>query len=253
MTAKEIEDAFKKLKEAVTTFVDCSKACRTQVETDNTAASTALNQEDQDMFTTLESAEKELTSSVGGTSPKTIADMRKLFTKVNSHLTKAVFSYDYLVGVSQSPDAKNKEEEARESLEKLIKVVEEIRPQLLQFATDNLFLTVMKGLVGKGPRKIGNTTFPAVTEAEFKLTQRLFKLERFPLTEDQIIGQLIGSWETVIAYFVKYYTVPPKSKDPASDKAKVEAHFFTMHGLLELLYDQLEANKQTSDILSTAI
>jgi len=251
--AIDVKATFDELKIEVDKFVKDSESWRKQIQ-DDIKAGQKVSLDDQDMVKELDLAEQELTRSIGGPPPVTDIDMRKSFTKVNRPLRKAEFSYSYLTDISMSSSAKEKERQAWASLKKLIESIEKIRSRLLKPPSDNLFLTKMSNLEGKGPIEIGNTTFPGVKEAELELTKRLFKRERFRLADEKIIGNLIGSWKTVIAQFVDENKVDisdPKKID--ASRADVEARFFTMHSLVELLYDQLETNRQTTDILSPSI
>jgi hypothetical protein len=125
---------------------------------------------------------------------------------------------------------------------------------------DNLFLITMQPLIGK-KEVIGGVKLPVVTQVNYDQTRKLFKRERFSL-DDDAIQSLIDSWETVIAVFVR-------DNDPLSNpalasqvnvkgialvKVDAEANLFTMHALLEDLYEQLETrlDRTTVDILSSA-
>lgn len=125
---------------------------------------------------------------------------------------------------------------------------------------DNLFLITMQPLIGK-KEVIGGVKLPVVKQENYDQTQKLFKRERFSL-DDDAIQSLIDSWETVIAVFVR-------DNDPLSNpalasqvnvkgialvKVDAEANLFTMHALLEDLYEQLETrlDRTTVDILSSA-
>jgi hypothetical protein len=249
--AIDIPAIFTQLQEDVTKFVLDSKAWCNQITKDGKTTDPA----DLDALSQLELVETNLTKDVQNPAPKDQVALRDVFIAVDGHLTQAKDFYSVLVGVSQTPEAENKESAARKSLKLLIIEMNKIRPQVGGLAIVNLFLIVMESLVGKGPQKIGDITFPEVTKDEFELTERLFRRKRFRLDDEKIIGNLIGSWETVIAYFVEINKAPATSTSSTSSmdpdvKVTFEAKFFTMHGLLELLYDQLEANKRTTDILS---
>jgi hypothetical protein len=246
--ALDIPVIFKQLQEDVNKFVLDSKAWRDQITKDGKTTDPA----DLDALKQLELVENNLTKDVQNPAPKDQVALRNVFVAVDGHLTQAKDFYSVLVGVSQTPEAENKESAVRKSLKLLIVEIKKIQPQVVGPAIVNKFLKVMESLVGNGPQEIGDTTFPEVKKDEFELTERLFRRERFRLDDEKIIGNLIGSWETVIAYFVEKNKAPASSTDPVV-KAIVEANFFTMHGLLELLYDQLEANKRTTDILSPVI
>jgi hypothetical protein len=243
--ARDIQAIFTKLQGDSNKFVQASADWRTQIVNDKKTTDAghieALNQ-------LYLSVEPNLTTDVTAPVPMDQVALRTVFVKVVGHLTQARDFYDVLVGVSQTPDAKSKESVARKSLEHLTIEISKIRSQVVGLAIVNLFLEVMESLVGKGTQKIGDTPFQEVTQDEFELTERLFRRERFRLDDEKIIGNLIGSWETVIAFFVETNKV-----SATDDKANVEAKFFTMHGLLELLYDQLEANKRTTDFLSPVL
>jgi hypothetical protein len=258
--AIDIPAIYKQLQGGVNKFVQDSKAWRDKIASDGKTTDPA----DLEALKQLVEVEKNLTKDVQGTAPKYQVALRDVFIAVDGHLTQAKDFYSVLVGVSQTPVAKNKESLTRKSLKLLIIEMNKLRLQVVGPASVNLFLSEMESLVGKGPQKIGDTTFPEVTKDEFDLTQRLFKRESFTLVErknfnfdnNKTIQNLMDSWETVIAYFVDTNKSTTASKDPtvlALVKATAEARFFTMHGLLEVLYDQLESNRRTADILSSAI
>jgi len=251
MAIDVLSTIFEQIRDAVTQFVQHSQAWRDQIADDSSAH--PVDQEDQDTLNSLKEVEAYLTKDVQDPALTNLVDLEDVIKAVDGHLMKAKNLYSVLAGVSQTQEAKNQESTARQSLKHLIIVMNEIRSRL----GPNLFLIVMDALVGKGPQKIGNTTFPEVTRDEFKLTQRLFDRKRFGLDDEKTIERLIDSWETVIAFFVDKNKVAPSLKDPDAinaARALVEAQFFTVHGLLELLYDQLEANRRTGiDILSPII
>jgi hypothetical protein len=246
--ALDIPVIFKQLQEDVNKFVLDSKAWRDQITKDGKTTDLA----DLDALSRLGEVENNFKKDVQYPAPTDQVALRDVFIAVDGHLTQAKDFYSVLVGVSQTQEAENKESAARKSLKLLIIETNKIRPQVGGLAIVNLFLIVMESLVGKGPQKIGDITFPEVTKDEFELTERLFRRKRFRLDDEKIISNLIGSWETVIANFVEKNKVPASSTNP-DDRATAEANFFTMHGLLELLYDQLEANKRTTDILSPVL
>jgi len=242
--ARDIQAIFTQLQTDVNNFVKDSGDWRTQISKDSTTTDAG----DIEALKQLGSVEPNLTTDV--TVPPAPARMdqvalRTVFVNVDGHLTQARHFYSVLVGVSQTSDAKDKESAARKSLEHLTIEMNNIRSQMVGLANVNLFLITMEKLVVNGTTRIGGKTFPEVTEDEFVLTERLFRREHFRLDDEKEISNLIGSWETVIAFFVETNKV-----SATDDKATVEAKFFTMHGLLELLYDQLEANKRTTDFLS---
>ena len=250
--AIDIPAIFQQLQGDVKKFVDDSKAWRDQITKDGKTT----DPDDLDALERLKEVEYNLIKDVQGHQIQVAVALRDVFIAVDGHLTQAKDFYSVLVGVSQTQDAVNKELAARESLKLLIVEINKIRPQVVGPAIVNLFLIVMESLVGNGPQKIGDTTFPEVKKDEFELTERLFRRERFRLDDDENIQNLMDSWETVIASFVDKNKSTTASKDPtviALVKATAEARFFTMHGLLEVLYDQLESNRRTTDILSSAI
>jgi hypothetical protein len=252
----DIAGIFKKLKQAVTSFTQDSKAWREQVLKDNPPPDPASLHE----LDNLDKMEKDLNLHVQDPAPTGIQDLMDRFIRVDATLTAAKDLYAYLSGVSQSPEASTKEKKARQSLRDLAEVVKEIRPRLFTTirSQSNLFLDTMDTLIGK-TEKIEGVTFPPVTQEDFDLTRRLFERERFSLDDDGTIKKLIDSWETVIAFFVNTNKSTPNYPGAnavaiALAKAKAEAEFFTMHGLLEVLYDRLEANRRTGiDILSPII
>jgi len=255
--ARDIPATFKQLQGDVIKFVHDSKAWRDQITNDKKPTDAG----DQAALHQLGIVENNLTTdvtfppapAVPAPAPMDQVALRRVFVNVDGHLTQAKDLYSVLVGVSQTSDAVNKESAARESLELLTIEMSKIRSRVVGLAIVNLFLSKMDSLVGHGTQRIGDSTFPEVTEDEFELTERLFRRERFRLDDEKKISNLIGSWETVIASFVESNKATASSTGPVVDKATVEAKFFTMHGLLELLYDQLEANKRTTDFLSPVL
>ncbi len=244
--ARDIQAIFTQLKGDVDKFVQASGDWRNQITLDKTTTDQGHTEA---LYQLLSSVEPNLTTDV--TVPPAPMDqvaLRTVFVNVDGHLTQARHFYSVLVGVSQTSDAKDKESAARKSLEHLNIEMNNIRSQMVGLANVNLFLITMEKLVVNGTTRIGGKTFPEVTEDEFVLTERLFRREHFRLDDEKEISNLIGSWETVIAFFVETNKV-----SATDDKATVEAKFFTMHGLLELLYDQLEANKRTTDFLSPVL
>ncbi len=260
--AIDIDGTFKQLQGDVNQFVGASDTWRKQITSDcNKDPSLCPDQAEKDALDHLEEVEHNLTKDVGKPPGGDPIALRDRFIDIDGHLTAAKDLYSLLFGVSRTPEAINKETVARNNLKHLIKEMDKLRPQIVGFATENLFLVIMGGLVGVDPILIGGVQFQPVTKDDFELTQRLFRRERFAL-DDEAIQSLIKSWETVIASFVE-------NNDPLSNpalanqvnvkgvalaKVDAEANLFTMHSLLEVLYEQLETNvkRTTIDILSSS-
>jgi hypothetical protein len=125
----DLEGTFNQLRNAVNSFVRDSNAWSRQVQDDAQKSKTPLDQADSNAFDDLANIEGDLKASVKDP-PTNIEDLRERFNVVNDHLKVANTVYASLVEVSQTTDARGKENAARKSLKLLIREMNEIRNSL---------------------------------------------------------------------------------------------------------------------------
>jgi len=87
------------------------------------------------------------------------------------------------------------------------------------------------------------TAVPGISQSVITDTEKLFKQQRFALSDAQIV-KLTKGWGAVVTQ---------AKKDPSNEG--IEAVFLELHSLLEILYERLETNvtRTDEDILSASI